>query len=135
MNAHHAVSDEAHTRIVKIVIRLNGPSKSPEIFGGLSRFAARAACHSCDSGTDRRIHTTTNAGTIPAKNTNRYGSPAIELVTAHTSSTPMFTPVCKIAANHGRSRAGQVSDNNDDPTAHSPPIPSAATNRKIINCH
>ncbi len=47
----------------------------------------------------------------------------------------MFTPVCSTAAIHGRQRVGQVSDSSDAPTAHSPPMPSAARNRKIIKCH
>src|SRR5947207_3984842 len=49
--------------------------------------------------------------------------------------TPIFTPLCKTAAIHGRHVRGHVSDNNDAPTAHSPPIPKAATKRKISKCH
>ena len=47
----------------------------------------------------------------------------------------MFTPVCSTAAIHGRQRRGQVSESSDEPTAHSPPMPSAARKRKIISCH
>ena len=47
------------------------------------------------------------------------------------SMTPRLTPVCSTAAIHGRQRRGQVSDSSDAPTAHSPPMPSAARKRKI----
>src|SRR6185503_9229203 len=49
--------------------------------------------------------------------------------------TPTFTPLCRVAAIHGRQRRGQVSESREAPTAHSPPIPSAERNLKIINCH
>ena len=46
-----------------------------------------------------------------------------------------MTPVCRIAAIQGRQCLGHVSDSSDAPTAHSPPMPSAATNRKMSRCH
>ena len=49
--------------------------------------------------------------------------------------TPRFTAVWSTAATHGRQRRGHVSESSDDPTAHSPPIPSAARNRNASNCH
>jgi hypothetical protein len=48
---------------------------------------------------------------------------------------PMFTADWSAAASHGRHRRGQVSDNSEAPMAHSPPIPSAARNRKMSRCH
>src|SRR5689334_6074991 len=74
---------------------------------------------------------------IPVKNTQRgqLGKPFSDQFARHASNTPRFTPVCKTAAIHGRHLFGHVSESSDDPTAHSPPIPSAATKRKIINCH
>jgi hypothetical protein len=43
------------------------------------------------------------------------------------------------ALEHGRDpgtpRFGHVSESSDEPTAHSPPIPRAARNRKIKSCH
>ena len=48
---------------------------------------------------------------------------------------PTLTPVWSTAAIQGRQRRGQVSESNDAPTAHSPPMPSAARNRKISRCH
>ena len=56
-------------------------------------------------------------------------------VVRQASSTPRFTPVCSTAAIHGRHRFGQVSESSDEPTAHSPPMPSAETNRKMSSCH
>ena len=47
----------------------------------------------------------------------------------------MFTPVWSTAAIHGRQAFGHVSASSDAPTAHSPPMPSAATKRKIMSCH
>ena len=47
----------------------------------------------------------------------------------------MFTPAWSTAEIHGRHRRGHVSEIRDEPTAHSPPIPSAATKRKIRSCH
>ena len=47
----------------------------------------------------------------------------------------MLTPVCSTAAIQGRQRLGHVSDSSDAPTAHSPPMPSAARNRKMSRCH
>jgi hypothetical protein len=51
------------------------------------------------------------------------------------SIIPMLTPVCRTAAIQGRQFFGQVSDSSEAPTAHSPPIPRAARNRKINRCH
>ena len=51
------------------------------------------------------------------------------------SRIPRLTPVCSIAAIHGRHAFGQVSESSDAPTAHSPPIPSAAMKRNSISCH
>ena len=48
---------------------------------------------------------------------------------------PRLTPVCSIAAIQGRHAFGHVSDSSDAPTAHSPPMPSAAMNRKSSSCH
>ena len=48
---------------------------------------------------------------------------------------PQLTAVCSTAAIHGRQRLGQVSESSAAPTAHSPPMPSAARNRKMSNCH
>ena len=48
---------------------------------------------------------------------------------------PTLTPLCSVAAIHGRQRFGQVSANSAAPTAHSPPIPNAARNRQMSNCH
>ena len=48
---------------------------------------------------------------------------------------PQFTAVCSVAAIHGRHDFGQVSESSEAPTAHSPPIPSAARKRKAIRCH
>ena len=48
---------------------------------------------------------------------------------------PRLTPVWSTAASHGRHAFGQVSVSSDAPTAHSPPMPSAATNRNSISCH
>jgi hypothetical protein len=48
---------------------------------------------------------------------------------------PKFTAHCSTAAIQGRHFFGQVSESSEAPTAHSPPIPSAARNRKIISCH
>jgi hypothetical protein len=47
----------------------------------------------------------------------------------------MFTPACSTAAIQGRHLRGHVSLSSDEPTAHSPPMPSAATKRKISSCH
>src|ERR1043165_8010955 len=47
----------------------------------------------------------------------------------------MLTPVCGTAAIQARQRLGQVSERSDEPTAHSPPMPRAARNRKISRCH
>ena len=44
---------------------------------------------------------------------------------------PTLTPVWSTAAIQGRHWRGQVSDSSDAPTAHSPPMPSAARNRKM----
>ena len=48
---------------------------------------------------------------------------------------PTLTAVCSTAASHGRQRLGQVSESSAAPTAHSPPMPSAARKRKINRCH
>ena len=48
---------------------------------------------------------------------------------------PRLTPVWSTAAIQGRQRRGQVSESSEAPTAHSPPIPRAARNRKISRCH
>ena len=47
----------------------------------------------------------------------------------------MFTPACSTAEIHGRHFRGHVSESSDEPTAHSPPMPRAATKRKIRSCH
>ena len=47
----------------------------------------------------------------------------------------MLTPLWSTAAIQGRQRRGQVSESSEAPTAHSPPMPSAARNRTINNCH
>ena len=65
---------------------------------------------------------------------------AANLTTAPTATTtatntPMFTPLCSTAASQGRHVLGQVSEMSDAPTAHSPPMPSAARKRKISRCH
>ncbi len=49
--------------------------------------------------------------------------------------TPMLTALCRTAAIHGRHRRGHVSESSAAPTAHSPPIPSAARKRQIRRCH
>ncbi len=49
--------------------------------------------------------------------------------------TPTLTPVWSTAAIHGLHCRGHVSLNKVAPIAHSPPIPSAATKRKIKRCH
>ncbi len=51
----------------------------------------------------------------------------------HAISTPTFTADWSVAAIHGRHDRGQVSANSDAPTAHSPPMPSAARKRKTIS--
>ena len=48
---------------------------------------------------------------------------------------PMLTPLWSPAAIQGRQRLGQVSASNEAPTAHSPPMPSAARNRTTSSCH
>ena len=48
---------------------------------------------------------------------------------------PKFTAHCSTAAIQGRHFFGHVSESSEAPIAHSPPIPSAARKRKIINCH
>jgi hypothetical protein len=48
---------------------------------------------------------------------------------------PRLTPVWSIAAIHGRHAFGHVSESSEAPTAHSPPIPSAAMKRNSISCH
>ncbi len=48
---------------------------------------------------------------------------------------PRLTPLWSTAAIHGRQALGQVSVRREAPTAHSPPMPSAATKRKSISCH
>ena len=48
---------------------------------------------------------------------------------------PKLTAHCRTAAIQGRHFLGQVSESNEAPMAHSPPMPSAARKRKIINCH
>ena len=48
---------------------------------------------------------------------------------------PTLTAVCSTAAIQGRQLRGQVSESSAAPTAHSPPMPSAARKRKISNCH
>src|SRR2546430_1271474 len=74
MNAHHAVSEQAQTTIVKIVILRTSPlnkSATP----GIRPCEDRALVHSCGSGTDCRIQYTINAGKIPTRNTYLYGFP------------------------------------------------------------
>src|SRR4051794_15125354 len=51
------------------------------------------------------------------------------------SSTPMFTPLWRIAAIQARHDLGQVSESKEAPTAHSPPMPRAERNRKTRSCH
>ena len=57
------------------------------------------------------------------------------ITTRLASMVPRLTALCSTAASQGRQRPGQVSEISADPTAHSPPMPSAARNRKSINCH
>ena len=47
----------------------------------------------------------------------------------------MLTPLWSTAAIQGRQRRGHVSDSNEAPTAHSPPMPRAARNRTMSSCH
>ena len=69
MNAHHAVSDEAQTRIVSTVVRRTGPRNRSVTCGTSAPADARAACHSGGSGTDLRIQKTSSAGTMPTRKT------------------------------------------------------------------
>jgi hypothetical protein len=72
---------------------------------------------------------------MPTRNTLRGGRSAITKTARQAKRIPKFTPACSTAAIHGRHLRGQVSDSRDDPTAHSPPMPSAEMNRKISSCH
>lgn len=47
---------------------------------------------------------------------------------------PRFTAVCSTAASHFRQPLGHVLESSVEPTAHSPPMPSAAGKRKIRRC-
>ena len=125
------------TRIVKIVIP---GTRALEQFDHPRRSRARlAACHSSGSGTARRIQ---RARETPARcrrgirsAADSSGSATATARHPSASSTPQLTPLCSTAAIHGRQLRGQVSDRSEAPTAHSPPMPSAARKRKISRCH
>jgi hypothetical protein len=77
MNAHQAVRESAHTRIVFKVIARMGPRKSSPIGAARGAFS-RADVHSSGSGTLRRIQNTRKAGRIPTRKTLRGGKSAIK---------------------------------------------------------
>src|ERR1043165_5547796 len=141
MNAHHAVSEHAQTRIVRIVVRNTLPWNNSLTRGAFAPIRLRAACHSSGSGTLRRIQNTISAGSNPTRNTNFSGDGcplnilALSPTAAQAISTPMFTPVWSTAAIQGPHFRGHVSERSAEPTAHSPPIPRAEINRKISSCH
>ena len=144
MNAQCAVSDKLHTRIVSTRRATDRPFEKFDHARLHTQPAFDlAACHSSGSGTARRIHSTSSAGRMPTRNTKRLGDAEEKCVPHRIASgprtmammTPIFTAVCKVAATHGRHCLGHVSDSSDAPTAHSPPMPSAARNRKMNNCH
>ena len=72
---------------------------------------------------------------MPTRKTARGFQPAIRKVVIEARRIPRLTPLWSVAAIQGRHRPGHVSDRSEAPTAHSPPIPRAARNRKISRCH
>ena len=128
---------KAQTTIVFRVIGSTSPRKRSRHAGAaaLAR-CARAARHSAGSGTLRRIQKTRSAGRIPTRKTLRGRQAGQQVdgeardqdadVDARSGAPPRSTAA---------SARGQVSESSDEPTAHSPPMPRAARNRKIRSCH
>ena len=115
--------------MVRTAVRRTSP-RNRSAMPGEASFASRwAECHSSVSGTSLRIQKTSRAGSTPTRKTTRGLQPASRKVVHEASKMPMLTPLWSTAAIQGRQRRGQVSDSNEAPTAHSPPMPTAARNR------
>src|ERR1051325_869577 len=138
MNAQWAVNETEQTRITSKVVRRTDPRNKSPTAGRLPRARFLAACHSSGSGTALRTQKTSKAGRIPTR--KRYlgcveTMEDISQLDNTASNTPMFTPLCSTAAIHSRHDLGQVSESNDAPTAHSPPMPRAERNLNKKSCH
>ena len=121
--------------MVRTAVRRTSP-RNRSAMPGEASFASRwAECHSSVSGTSLRIQKTSRAGSTPTRKTTRGLQPASRKVVHEASKMPMLTPLWSTAAIQGRQRRGQVSDSNEAPTAHSPPMPTAARNRTTSSCH
>ena len=91
--------------------------------------------HSSGSGTDRRTHKATNAGSTPAKKTARQprvGSTMAVTPTANIS--PIAQDDCINANALPRCSARHVSAMSAAPVPHSPPKPRPRTKRNIASC-
>ena len=111
---------------------------APEEVGdaGAARVAfSRAAVHSAGSGTLRRIQKTRKAGRIADEEHVAGRQVGHQIDGDGGEQDADVDAVWSTAAIHGRQRLGQVSASSDEPTAHSPPMPSAARKRKMRRCH
>ena len=77
------------------------------------------------------------AGAAPTSMIQRHESFVTGNTIANTaiSAKPTFAAAPMTAASIGRLFSGQISMTSATPSAHSPPIPSAATKRDPARCH
>jgi len=114
--------------------RRSGGEKS----SGKGRACVRAvaSCQRCDSGAQRRMKNVSKAGIAPMSATMRQVSWVIakDKPTSALSKNPALPATPIAPASQTRSASGQTYMTKATPSAHSPPIPSAAMKRSAPSC-